>query len=164
MQHQGNRILSTAWGKLWKMLFIQKGVAVCTHHMQTAQILKLLPRLQRLTESGTRELAMLQGSSDGRRKKRFYDRRYKPWGFPIWSDSSALWQSTFPIFSRRVFTASDEKWKNWGCGTNASRTSLGSAIGTLKGWCWRPENLLHVSKLRKYRSLNWCWSKITRIS
>lgn len=32
--------------------------------MQTAQILKLLPRLQRLTESGTRELAMLQGSSE----------------------------------------------------------------------------------------------------
>ena len=127
------------------------GVAVCTHHMQIAQILKLLPRLQRLTESGTRELAMLQGSSDGRRKKRVYDRRYKPWGFPIWSDSSALLAEHFShLFSQSFygFRRKVEKLRMWH-----------KRLQNVAGVChWHVEGVMlttrkldpHVSKFAKF--------------
>lgn len=83
-------------------------------------------------------------------------------------------RALFPSFLAEFLRLQTKSVKTLGCGTNASRTSLGSAIGTLKGWCWRPENLtLMFPNLRnfrpqsweshgKYRSLKWCWSKITR--
>ena len=121
-----------------------------------AQILKLLPRLQRLTESGTKELAMLQGSSDGRytmqgtaessrlQSKQYGANQFKTFRFP----SLALRElsgAVLPLFFHQAygrliswhFSQVTHRVKlqtcvNLGCGTNACRTSLGFAMARFR--------------------------------